>query len=172
MPSATTSEPSTLVAGGAGFLGSNLCIALINQGSSVVCLDNLSTGKKENVAHLLDNPNFTFIEHNLTQPLSDFNLKINLIYHLAGDSLLVNSLGTYHLLELAQASSARFVLASTAFLNDSFPSEKKLANYLGTKDFEENQITLEEAKHFAETLTAEYVKKHNLTRKLLAELTV
>ena len=68
-----------LVTGGAGFLGSHLCDRLVQNGDEVICLDNLFTGNKENIAHLLQNPAFTFIEHDIIEPL--FHVDVDQIYN-------------------------------------------------------------------------------------------
>jgi nucleoside-diphosphate-sugar epimerase len=115
----------TLVAGGAGFVGSHLCERLLHDGSRVVCLDNLSTGRARNIAHLLDLPEFRFIEHDVTQPLPE-SLAIDRVFHLASpaspiayqqrpiETLRANSEGTFQLLELCARHSARFLFASTS----------------------------------------------------------
>ena len=69
-----------LVTGGAGFIGSHLCEAVLNKGYDVLCLDNLSTGNKKNIEHLLNTPNFKFIQHDITKPI---DLKVDFIFHLA-----------------------------------------------------------------------------------------
>src|SRR5579859_4990572 len=122
-----------LVAGGAGFIGSHLCKRLITEGHSIYCIDNLITGDKANIAMLSDNPKFAFLQHDITEPLTtiaDRFRDIHYIFHLASpaspnkkseksyinypiETMLVNSLGTYYLLQLAQAKNARFLYAST-----------------------------------------------------------
>ena len=69
-----------IVTGGAGFIGSNLCDRLINEGHEILCVDNFFSGRKENIVHLLDNPNFENIRHDVTFPLY---LEADLIFHLA-----------------------------------------------------------------------------------------
>ena len=69
-----------LITGGAGFLGSHLCEKLLASHHKIICLDNFFTGNKNNINHLLDNPNFELIEHDITKPI---NLKVNQIYNLA-----------------------------------------------------------------------------------------
>ncbi|HVF69365.1 MAG TPA: NAD-dependent epimerase/dehydratase family protein, partial [Xanthomonadales bacterium] len=119
-----------LVAGGAGFIGSHLCKRLIEEGNTVYCVDNLITGDKKNVVGLMDHPKFNYIEHDVTKPLTQIP-EVNLIYHLASpaspnkksvrsyinfpiETLLVNSQGTYNLLNLAKEKNARFLFASTS----------------------------------------------------------
>ena len=69
-----------LITGGAGFLGSHLCERLLEQENEIICADNLFTGRKQNIAHLMGNPNFEFIRHDITQPLS---VEVDQIYNLA-----------------------------------------------------------------------------------------
>src|SRR5438309_656322 len=125
---------SVLIAGGAGFIGSNLCELLLNRGIKVTVLDNLITGSKKNITQFLNNPNFSFIEYDVTVPLSDIYEKISeveYIFHLASpaspnknsaksyinhpiETLLVNSIGTYNLLEFVKQRNAKFLYASSS----------------------------------------------------------
>jgi dTDP-glucose 4,6-dehydratase len=116
-----------VVAGGAGFLGSHLCDHLIARGDSVVCLDDLSTGSRDNVAHLLDSARFSLVVGNVSEKVElDANSKIDAVCNLASpasppaylehplETLAVGSEGTRRLLELALAHEARFLMASTS----------------------------------------------------------
>jgi nucleoside-diphosphate-sugar epimerase len=110
---------SALVAGGAGFIGSWLCDALIESGHKVICIDNIGSGTKKNVAHLSKNPNFKLIKHDIIKPL-ELDEKIDYVFQLASraspvdfeehsiDILLTNAVGTCNLLELARKKNARF----------------------------------------------------------------
>src|SRR5215216_6708343 len=112
-----------LVTGGAGFVGSHLCDALLEHGDEVTCVDNYLTGNPENVAHLAGHPRFRLIEHDVTQPLE---VETEAIFHLASpaspvgyrtysiETLLVNSVGTLNMLRFATACGARFLLTSTS----------------------------------------------------------
>ena len=82
-PAAITHKPTALVAGGAGFIGSYLCQSLLLQGCRVLALDNLITGKEENLRDCLSNPDFKFLKHNLTRPLKEIE-RVDYIFHLAG----------------------------------------------------------------------------------------
>jgi nucleoside-diphosphate-sugar epimerase len=113
-----------LVAGGAGFIGSNLCERLLDDGWSVVCLDNLITGRERNIAHLA-NRDFEFVRHDLIEPLPVLP-NVDRIYNLASpasppsylrwpiETMRVNSEGARHLLELAEKTGARYLYASTS----------------------------------------------------------
>ena len=106
----------TLVTGGAGFLGSHLCQRLVDRGEHVICLDNLFTGRKETIEHLLELPNFEFIFHDITQPIE---MDVDAIYNLACPAapghyqhnpiktLKTSLLGAMHTLGMAKASGAR-----------------------------------------------------------------
>ena len=112
-----------LVTGGAGFLGSHLCEKLIGSGHEVIALDNLSTGSKENIAHILDHPNFSFIEADICDPI---DLMIDQVYNLACpaspihyqsnpiQTLKTNTAGIFQVLELARSCNARILQASTS----------------------------------------------------------
>src|SRR3989338_3046148 len=113
-----------LITGGAGFIGSHLCDALIVQGHEIICIDNLSTGNKSNIGHLLSLSNFSFFNYDIIRPLSPQIRRavenVNYIYHLASpaspcyyqkysiETLLVNSIGTYQMLEIAKHERSFF----------------------------------------------------------------
>ncbi len=113
-----------LVAGGAGFIGSHLCERLIDEGRSVICVDNFRTGRRANVEHLLSSPRFALLELDLIAGAPE--VEVERIYHLASpasppgytryplETMRVNSEGTRHLLELAARTGARFLYASTS----------------------------------------------------------
>lgn len=119
-----------LVAGGAGFIGGHLCRSLVLRGHEVVCVDNYSTGRRDNVADLLHDPTFTLIEHDVTRPLDTAERRrtgvCGVVMHLASpasprkyqmmsfETAMANSLGTMNLLDLAAEWGGRFVLASTS----------------------------------------------------------
>jgi len=117
--------PRTLITGGAGFLGSHLCDHLIEEGHEVICLDNLITGRIENVAHLIGHHAFRFIKLDVTEYLY-VDGPLDYVLHFASpaspvdyqrlpiQTLKVGSLGTHKALGLAKAKGARFLLASTS----------------------------------------------------------
>ncbi|HZU84551.1 MAG TPA: GDP-mannose 4,6-dehydratase, partial [Polyangiaceae bacterium] len=112
-----------LVMGGAGFLGSHLCDALLRRGHEVLALDDLSTGSRSNIEHLADHPRFTFFEHDVREP---FHVPVQRIYNLACPAspvhyqadpvktTLTSVLGTLNALRLAEGCGARVFLASTS----------------------------------------------------------
>jgi dTDP-glucose 4,6-dehydratase len=118
-------RPRALVTGGAGFLGGHLCERLIAEGYLVLCVDDLSTGVRENVAHLEGDPGFEFVHHDITSPLR-IEERLDEVYHFASPAspkdfdripvqiLLAGSAGTHNAPDLAQARGARFLLASSS----------------------------------------------------------
>ena len=112
-----------VVTGGAGFLGSHLCERLLAEGHRVTAVDNLLTGSRDNLAHLMDRPDFSFVEHDVTRPF-EIDGEVDYVLHFASpaspidylelpiQTLKVGSLGTHNALGLAKAKRARFLLAS------------------------------------------------------------
>ncbi len=112
-----------LITGGAGFLGSHLCERLLNEGNEVICLDNYFTGRKRNVAHLISNPYFELVRHDVTEP---FKFEVDRIYNLACPAspphyqhnpiktIKTSVLGAIHTLGLAKRIGARAFQASTS----------------------------------------------------------
>lgn len=169
------SSPTVLIAGGAGFIGSHLVETLLSQNFKVVCVDNFSTGKRENLKAVLTAPNFTLIEADIND--ANFSLpdgvKIDYCFHLASvedyltrglslDTLLVNSLGTKQLLEIARKQQAKFVLISAADLYSGAISSSSLRYYFGKTAESEAVLSTHEAKRFSEALCFEYYKKYKL----------
>lgn len=162
-----------LVTGGAGFVGSHLCDALIDESYEVVCIDNFVTGSKENITQLLGHPNFTLIEHDVLQPLTTDLGSLSSIFHLASpaspndymsltiETLMVNALGTYNILEIARRNSAKFLLASTSevYGDPEVPLQNEL--YWGHANPVGPRSCYDEAKRFAEALTVGYNRRYN-----------
>ena len=115
----------TLITGGAGFIGSHLCERFLGRGHEVVCVDNLITGRLSNVEHLRGGGRFTFVRHDVSQPLG-VDGPVDHVLHFASpaspvdylrypiQTLKVGSLGTHNTLGLAKAKGARYLLASTS----------------------------------------------------------
>ena len=173
------SLPTALVAGAAGFIGSHLCDALVSQNCLVYGLDNWSTGKKDNLIHLLNNENFVFVEHDLNLPLKISLPAIDYIFHLAGieaylngldvslETLLVNSLGTRQLLELAKKDKAKFLLGSTIDIYSGFLSATDLNQYFSGDHRREEAYSHHEAKRFSEALIHEYYSRYRLDARVV-----
>jgi len=174
-------QPTALVAGGAGFLGSHLCEALVEQKFNVIAVDNL-TGEisKQNIEGLLSSPNFSFWEEDINKPGFTISPTVPLthIFHLASveerlssseislKTLLVNSLGTKNLLDLAVERKAKFILVSSTEVFHGAISQTSLGAYF-EQGADPAQLSFSEAKRFAETLTAEYFKKYNLATTIV-----
>ena len=178
--STSSSLAAVLIAGGAGFIGSHLSKLLLEQNCHVYCLDNLLSGKKENIDDLLDKKEFEFIDYDLTKPLGKLNLpSIDYVFHLAGienhlgkkeislQTLTVNSLGTKNLLQLAKNKNSKFLLGSSLAIFSGMASSQQLETYFGKKENSQSFYSLAEAKRFSETLVFEYFKKHNLDCRIV-----
>ncbi|HUE08156.1 MAG TPA: UDP-glucuronic acid decarboxylase family protein [Acidimicrobiales bacterium] len=164
-----------VVAGGAGFLGSHLCDRLIERGDSVVCLDDLSTGSKENVAHLLEHDRFHLVVTNVSEKvdLGDDD-PVSAVCHLASpasppaylarpfDTLAVGSEGTRRLAELARAHDARFLMASTSEVYGDPEVHPQVESYRGNVDPTGPRSVYDEAKRFAESLTMAMHRTHGV----------
>jgi nucleoside-diphosphate-sugar epimerase len=166
---------TVVVAGGAGFLGSHLCDRLVERGDHVVCLDDLSTGSKENVAQLLGHDRFTMIVTNVSEKveLGDEE-RVDAVCHLASpasppaylarplDTLAVGSEGTRRLLELARAHEARFLLASTSEVYGDPEVHPQIETYRGNVDPTGPRSVYDESKRFAESLTMAMHRSHGV----------
>ncbi len=153
-----------LVAGGAGLIGSHLCERLLERGYEVVGLDNFLSSSRDNVAPLVNRPGFTFLEHDVLAPLPDTG-KLDEIYHLASpaspvffESLaeeiaMVNSVGTWQLLQHARQHNARFLLASTSEVYGNPLEHPQRETYFGNVNTIGPRAPYDESKRFAETLT-------------------
>jgi dTDP-glucose 4,6-dehydratase len=156
-----------VVTGGSGFLGSHLCDALVARGDLVLCLDNLSTGRLENIAHLIGRPDFEFTQCDVSAGISVAG-KIDAVAHLASaasppdylrlplETLAVGSAGTDHALQLAEANGARFVLASTSEIYGDPAIHPQPEEYWGNVNSIGPRSVYDEAKRFAEALTTAY----------------
>jgi UDP-glucuronate decarboxylase len=175
-----------LVAGGAGFIGSHLCESLLKDNYHVICVDNLITCDKGNIRELLKNPDFTFLELDVTRPVADQlkNQDIGYIFHLASpaspnkncprsymnfpiETLLVNSVGTYNLLELAGRFNAKFLYASTSEIYGDPAISPQKENYFGNVNPNGVRSVYDEGKRFGEAMTFAYLRKYNLDVRII-----
>ncbi len=162
-----------VVTGGAGFLGSHLCDAIIARGDSAVCVDNLLTGRKDNVAHLMGRPEFTFVEADVSSAL-DVPGPVDAVAHLASpasppeylrlplETLAAGSRGTENALRLAHRHMARFVLASTSEIYGDPAVHPQPEDYWGHVNPIGPRSVYDEAKRFAEALTRAYRDTHGV----------
>jgi dTDP-glucose 4,6-dehydratase len=156
-----------VVTGGAGFLGSHLCDALVGRGDAVVCVDNLTTGQVANMEHLMGNASFEFAEADVTEGL-DIPPPVHVVVHLASpasppeymlhplETLAAGSRGTENALRLAQRHSARFLLASTSEIYGNPTTHPQSEDYWGNVNPIGPRSVYNEAKRFAEALTSAY----------------
>ena len=171
---------SVLVTGGAGFIGSHLCDLLINKKYRVFCLDNLLTGSKKNIEHLLKNPNFEFIEVDVVKPIDQLvGKQIDYIFHLASpaspidyqnypeETLLTNSLGTLNILELAYKTDAKVLIASTSEVYGDPREHPQKETYFGNVNSFGPRSCYDEGKRYAEAATYVYINKYNLDARIV-----
>jgi nucleoside-diphosphate-sugar epimerase len=176
----------TIVAGGAGFVGSHLCDLLIERGDHVLCVDNCSTGRVANIAHLLDHERFRFVQHDVVQPgLDQLVAEIwggdapTRVLHLASpasppeylrrpiDTLDVGSIGTKRLLDIALAAGARFFLASTSEVYGDPLVHPQPETYWGNVNPIGERSVYDESKRFAEAITMAYRREYGLDVRIV-----
>jgi len=162
-----------LVTGGAGFIGSNLCEKLLQEGKRIICVDNLQTGYLKNIAHLLSNPDFEFLQHDILDPL-DIKDDIAEIYNFACpasppkyqrdpiNTLKVNFIGVLNLLELARCKKARFLQSSTSEVYGEPEISPQPETYRGNVNPIGIRSCYDEGKRVAETLTMEYHNRYSM----------
>ena len=163
----------TLITGGAGFIGSHLCDRFLAEGHEVVAVDNFLTGTPENIAHLLGNPKFKLIGHDISNPLK-VKENIDNILHFASPAspvdylehpiptLKVGALGTHVTLGLAKAHGARYLLASTSEVYGDPLEHPQTESYWGNVNPVGIRGVYDEAKRFAESMTMAYHRVHNV----------
>jgi dTDP-glucose 4,6-dehydratase len=167
-----------LITGGAGFLGSHLCDRFIAEGDDVICIDNFITGSPDNIAHLMGNKKFQFIEHDVTNFIY-VEGKLDYILHFASpaspidylklpiQTLKVGSLGTHKTLGLAKAKNARFLLASTSETYGDPLVHPQPESYWGNVNPVGFRGVYDEAKRFAEAMTMAYHRYHNVDTRIV-----
>ena len=166
----------TLITGGAGFIGSHLCKRLIDEGNHVVCLDNLYTGSLTNIAGLLNNKNFEFIEHDVIEP---FEIKgLDLIYNLACPASPVhyqynpvktietNIMGAINTLNIAKANGCRILQASTSEIYGDPIEHPQKEDYWGNVNPIGIRSCYDEGKRVAETLFFDYHRQYGVDIKV------
>lgn len=173
---------TVIVTGGAGFIGSHLCDRLLLEGKSVVCIDNFLTSSRGNIAHLLNNPKFNFIEHDVVRPLPE-KLHADAIYHLASpaspnhhspisyhalpmETMLVNTIGTLELLKFAEENKAKFLFTSTSEIYGDPLEHPQKETYRGNVSPTGPRSVYDEAKRFGETLTAYFWRNKNVDARI------
>lgn len=184
-------QQTAVVTGGAGFIGSFLCEALLREGKRVICIDNFSTGHVRNIETLLRNPDFQFLRLDINDPfdltafpeLEPFKVKfigVHEVYHLAMPTvskgfeeyriatLLTNSVGTRNMLDIAVKYKAKFLLASSAVIYGNRTEEDKLfsEDHIGIVNHLTPRAAYNEGKRFAETMVSTYADVHKIDAKI------
>lgn len=171
----TVNSKRVLVTGGAGFLGSHLCETLLDQGCDVLCLDNYFTGRRANVAHLLDNPRFEVMRHDVTFPLY---VEVDEIYNLACPASPIHYQhdpvqttktsvhGAINMLGLAKRLRAKILQASTSEVYGDPTMHPQREEYWGNVNPIGSRSCYDEGKRCAETLFFDYRRQHDLRIKV------
>jgi dTDP-glucose 4,6-dehydratase len=167
-----------LITGGAGFLASYLTDLLLTQGHEIVGVDNFITGKKQNIAHLLDNKRYKFIQADVIQPLK-VDGPIDRIYHMASPAspigyvkhqiatVKVNSQGTWNLLELSLEKKARFLMASTSEVYGDPAINPQVESYWGNVNPIGMRSMYDEPKRFSEACTMAYNRERGADTRII-----
>jgi UDP-glucuronate decarboxylase len=160
-----------LVTGGAGFIGSHLCERLLNEGHEVICLDNFFTGRRENVFHLMDNPRFELLRHDVIEPIL---LEVDQIYNLACPAspihyqynpvktVKTSVMGAINMLGLAKRVHARILQASTSEIYGDPEVHPQPESYWGNVNSVGIRSCYDESKRLAETLMMDYHRQNNV----------
>ena len=164
------------ITGGAGFLGSHLCERLLEEGNDVICIDNLFTGRKDNIRHLMDNPYFEFIRHDITEPLY---VEVDQIYNLACPASPVHYqynpiktaktsvMGALNCLGLAKRCNASILQASTSEVYGDPEVHPQPESYRGCVNPIGIRSCYDEGKRMAETLFFDYYRQHKVDIKVV-----
>ncbi len=167
-----------LVTGGAGFIGSHLCECFLSQGHEVICVDNYSTGARQNIAGFAANRQFTFMDHNVSRYI-EVHQSLDFVLHFASPAspvdylelpiptLKVGSLGTHNALGLAKAKNAVFLLASTSEVYGDPLVRPQHEEYWGNVNPVGPRGVYDEAKRFAEAMTMAYHRYHGLDTRIV-----
>lgn len=175
---------SVLVAGGAGFIGSHLCLSLLEDGYRVTCLDNFITGDKENIKNLFSNDNFSLIEEDIINLDLELIPEVDYVFHLASpaspnlksprsymafpiETMRVNSEGTRNLLEICLSNKAKFLFASTSEIYGDPEVSPQSEDYFGNVNPNGIRSVYDESKRFGEALTNAYRRKHSIDTRII-----
>jgi UDP-glucuronate decarboxylase len=166
-----------LITGGAGFIGSHLCHRMIQEGNKVICIDNLSTGRIENIKDLLDHPHFIFKKHDITKTL--FIPRVDEIYHLACPAsppqyqkdplktIKTSIKGIWNVLKICKQQRCKLLFTSTSEIYGDPLEHPQKEEYWGNVNPIGTRSCYDESKRLSETIIYEYRKKHNLDLKIV-----
>ena len=170
-------QPRALVTGGAGFLGSHLCDALLGEGYSVVVVDNLLTGRRGNIAHLTNDSRFELIEKDICEPFDVGT--VDYVFHFASPAspvdytihgiptLRVGSLGTFHALDVAHKYGAKYLVSSTSECYGDPLEHPQKETYWGNVNSIGPRSVYDEAKRFTEAVTMAYHRYHKVDTRIV-----
>lgn len=171
-----------LISGGAGFLGSNLSALLLSEGHHVWAVDNLITGRRENLDELIDNPNFSFIEQDIISPTILDRVegtKFDAVFHMASpasppwyqkyplETLEVNSIGTKHMLEIAKRNNAKLIFASTSEVYGDPLEHPQKETYWGNVNSFGARSCYDEAKRYGEAICYTYLHDYDVDVRIV-----
>ena len=172
-------SPVAIVTGGAGFLGSHLCTRLLHSGRRVICLDNFYTGRRENVDHLLAEPGFSMVSHDVVDPLPASLPRADEVYNLACPAspphyqadpvrtALICSQGTYNILLRVEADGARLFHASTSEIYGDPDVHPQAESYHGNVNPVGPRSCYDEGKRFSETLIRDFSLQRGVTSRMV-----
>jgi len=169
---------TSVVTGGAGFIGSHLCEYLLGKGERVIAVDNLGSGHMDNIKGILDDDNFSFMEHDVRVPLK-IGERVDFFYHLASraspsdfdrypiEIMMTNSVGTYNVISVALENKARFLLASTSESYGDPDVSPQPETYWGHVNPVGPRSCYDESKRFAEALTMAFIRHQGLDGRII-----
>ena len=172
------SKNTSVVTGGAGFIGSHLCEALLTAGYSVICVDNLLTGSEKNIGHLKSDKNFTFIKWDVINEMPILP-KADYVFHLASpaspvdyqkypeETALVNSVGTRNLVRFSRGYHAKFLFASTSEVYGNPLEHPQKESYWGNVNPTGLRACYDESKRFGEMMTKLYIRDRGLNGRIV-----
>lgn len=169
---------TALITGGAGFIGSHFCEKLLNEGWKVICVDNIITGKTENIKHIMGNPDFIYIQHDVTKHI-EIDEDVDYVIHMASiaspkhyinypiKTLKVGTLGTMNALGLAKAKNARFLFTSTSEVYGDPEVHPQPETYWGNVNPVGIRSCYDESKRAGEALVMAYNRKHGIDTRIV-----
>ncbi len=168
----------TLITGGAGFVGSHLCDRFLKEGHEVIALDNFLTGNRDNIAHLLGNPKFRVIVHDISNPIEIPDLLDNILHFASPASpvdyldypiqtMKVGALGSHNSLGLAKRHKARYLFASTSEIYGDPHIHPQTESYWGNVNTIGPRSVYDEAKRFGEAMTMAYHREHKVDTHII-----